>query len=98
MRGFSKSNQRPCHLPWAEAANSEDHMFIARIITPIKGESTEDSDDEDEDLESSLSKGLACLYQKAIKAKKRVTQVYQEETQCLYYYVEGFEKNGKEIA
>ncbi|RIB24717.1 hypothetical protein C2G38_2281654 [Gigaspora rosea] len=41
--------------------------------------------------------GLARLYQKAIKAEKRVTQAYQEEILCWYYYTERFEKSVKEI-
>ena len=58
--------------------------------------------------DGSLSQSLARIYQKAIKAEKRVTYAYQGEIWCWYYYAEGeiwcwyyyaegFEKRVKEI-
>jgi len=40
---------------------------------------------------------LAWLFQKAIKAKKYVTQAYQEKIHCWYYYAERFEKSVKDV-
>ena len=58
---------------------------------------TTETNNEDEGSEGSISQNLARLFQKAIKAKKRVTQAYQEEIHCQYYYAERFEKSVKDV-
>ena len=69
--------------------------MITELSTPAKGES--DEADENEIPDGSLSQSLARLYQKAIKAEKRVTYAKQGEIWCWYHYAEGFEKRVKEI-
>jgi len=69
--------------------------LITELSTPTKGESDEANKNEIPD--GSLSQNLARLYQKAIKAEKRVTYAYQGGIWCWYYYAEGFEKRVKEI-
>ncbi|CAG8727933.1 11619_t:CDS:2, partial [Funneliformis mosseae] len=61
--------------------NREQERFrglLHKLSTPIKGETTE-TNNEDEGSGGSISQNLARLFQKAIKAEKRVTQAYQEE-------------------
>ncbi len=64
--------------------NREQERFqglLHELSIPIKGKTTE-TNNEDEGSESSISQNLARLFQKAIKAEKRVTQAYQEEIHC----------------
>ncbi len=79
--------------------NREQERFqrlLHELSIPIKGETTE-TNNEDEDSESSILQNLAWLFQKAIKAKKYVTQAYQEKIHCWYYYAERFEKSVKDV-
>ncbi|CAI2195657.1 14172_t:CDS:2, partial [Funneliformis geosporum] len=57
--------------------------LLHELSTPIKGKTTE-TNNEDEGSE-------------AIKAEKHVTQAYQEEIPCWYYYAEKFKKNVRDI-
>ena len=79
--------------------NREQERFrelLHELSIPIKGETTE-TNNEDEGSESSISQNLAWLFQKAIKAEKRITQAYQEKIHCWYYYAEQFEKSVKNV-
>ncbi|CAI2188644.1 16463_t:CDS:2, partial [Funneliformis geosporum] len=55
--------------------------LLHELSTPIKGKTTETNND-NESSEGSILQNLARLFQKAIKAKKCVTQAYQEEIHC----------------
>ncbi|CAG8593412.1 13444_t:CDS:1 [Ambispora gerdemannii] len=68
-------------------ARDQDKLLglIRELSTPVKGETGEINTGESEN-------SLARLYQKALKAENRVTQAYQEEIRCWYYYAEEFEK------
>ncbi|CAI2165099.1 10179_t:CDS:2 [Funneliformis geosporum] len=79
--------------------NREQERFrglLHELSTPIKEETTE-TNNEDESSEGSILQNLARLFQKAIKAEKCVTQAYQEEIYCWYYYAEQFEKSVKDV-
>ncbi|CAG8587653.1 5505_t:CDS:2 [Diversispora eburnea] len=68
-------------------AREQDKLLelIRELSSPVEGETAEIKKGESEN-------SLARLYQKALKAKNRVTQAYQEEIRCWYYYAEEFEK------
>ncbi len=70
--------------------------MLYKLSTSIKGKTTE-TNNEDEGSEGSISQNLARLFQKVIKTKKRITQAYQEEIHCWYYYAEWFEKSVKDV-
>ncbi|CAG8601486.1 3583_t:CDS:2, partial [Ambispora leptoticha] len=91
----SQSNRTNDEQDREPAPPNKVQGLITELSTPTKGES--DEADENELSDGSLSQGLARLYQKAIKAEKRVTYAYQGEIWCWYYYVERFEKRVKEI-
>ncbi|RHZ80845.1 hypothetical protein Glove_131g93 [Diversispora epigaea] len=68
-------------------AREQDKLLglIRELSSPVEGETAEIKKGESEN-------SLARLYQKALKAENRVTQAYQEEIRCWYYYAEEFEK------
>ena len=73
----SQSNQTNDEQDGEPTTPNKVQGLITELSTPTKGESEEA--DENEIPDGSLSQSLARLYQKAIKAEKRVTCAYQEE-------------------
>ncbi|CAI2186504.1 996_t:CDS:2 [Funneliformis geosporum] len=89
----------PCHFCNKEILALPLHSFtvlswlLYELSTPIKRKTTETN----KGSGGSISQNLARLFQKAIKAEKCVTQAYQKEIYCWYYYAERFEKSVKNV-